>query len=44
MPTAINDKLISWASDVDPGTIRRPRRPLGFPLWTGTSLSCPTPT
>src|SRR6516165_7912107 len=23
MPTAINDKLISWASDIDPGTIRQ---------------------
>ena len=21
MPTAINNKLISWASDIDPGTI-----------------------
>ncbi|MFI5040997.1 MAG: RtcB family protein [Acidimicrobiales bacterium] len=23
MPTTINDKLISWASDIDPGTIRQ---------------------
>lgn len=23
MPTQVNPKLISWASDVDPGTIRQ---------------------
>jgi len=23
MPTNINDKLISWASDIEPGTLRQ---------------------
>jgi tRNA-splicing ligase RtcB len=35
MPTAINDKLISWASDVDPGTIRQAEKTARLPIVDG---------
>ena len=35
MPTAINDKLISWASDVDPGTIRQAEKTARLPIVEG---------
>ena len=31
MPTTINDKLISWASDIDPGTIRQAEKTARLP-------------
>src|SRR6516165_4941677 len=35
MPTHINDKLISWASDIDPGTIRQAEKAARLPIVTG---------
>ena len=35
MPTTINDKLISWASDVDPGTIRQAEKAARLPIVEG---------
>src|SRR2546421_6931999 len=35
MPTTINDKLISWASDVDPGTIRQAEKTARLPIVAG---------
>jgi tRNA-splicing ligase RtcB len=35
MPTAINDKLISWASDIDPGTIRQAEKTARLPIVDG---------
>jgi RNA-splicing ligase RtcB len=35
MPTTINDKLISWASDVDPGTIRQAEKTARLPIVEG---------
>src|SRR5262245_16062961 len=35
MPTAINDKLISWASDIDPGTIRQAEKTARLPIVEG---------
>jgi RNA-splicing ligase RtcB len=35
VPTAINDKLISWASDVDPGTIRQAEKTARLPIVEG---------
>lgn len=35
MPTNINDKLISWASDIDPGTIRQAEKTARLPIIDG---------
>jgi len=35
MPTWINDKLISWATDVDPGTIRQAEKTSRLPIVEG---------
>src|SRR5580658_997894 len=35
MPTTINDKLISWARDVDPGTIRQAEKTARLPIIEG---------
>jgi tRNA-splicing ligase RtcB len=35
MPTTINDKLISWASDIDPGTIRQAEKTARLPIVDG---------
>jgi RNA-splicing ligase RtcB len=35
MPTHINDKLISWASDIDPGTIRQAEKTARLPIVEG---------
>ena len=39
MPTNVNDKLISWASDVDPETIRQAEKTAGITMWR---LATPT--
>jgi hypothetical protein len=35
MPTAINANLISWASDIDPGTIRQAEQASRLPIVDG---------
>jgi tRNA-splicing ligase RtcB len=35
MPTTINDKLLSWASDIDPGTIRQAEKTARLPIVEG---------
>ena len=35
MPTEVNDKLISWASDIDPGTIRQAEKTARLPIVEG---------
>src|SRR5947208_6016798 len=35
MRTTINDKLISWASDIDPGTIRQAEKTARLPVVEG---------
>src|SRR5579875_1903470 len=35
MPTNINDKLISWASDVEPGTVRQAKKTARLPIVDG---------
>jgi RNA-splicing ligase RtcB len=35
MPKTINDKLISWASDIDPGTIRQAEKTARLPIVEG---------
>ncbi len=35
MPTTINDKLISWATDIDPGTIRQAEKTARLPIVEG---------
>jgi len=35
MPTIINDKLISWGSDIDPGTIRQAEKTARLPIIAG---------
>src|SRR5207245_7459821 len=35
MRTTINDKLISWASDIDPGTIRQAEKTARLPIVEG---------
>jgi tRNA-splicing ligase RtcB len=35
MPTHVNDKLISWASDIDPGTIRQAEKTARLPIVEG---------
>src|SRR4051794_10059738 len=35
MPTTINDKLISWASDIDPGTLRQAEKAARPPIVAG---------
>ena len=35
MPTTINDKLISWASDIDPATIRQAEKAARLPIVDG---------
>ena len=35
MPTTINDKLISWASDIDPGTVRQAEKTARLPIVEG---------
>jgi RNA-splicing ligase RtcB len=35
MPTTINDKLLSWASDIDPGTIRHAEKTARLPIVEG---------
>src|SRR5438309_3835822 len=35
MPTAINEKLISWASDIDPGTVRQAEKTARLPIVDG---------
>ena len=35
MPTTINDKLVSWASDLDPGTIRQAEKTARLPIVEG---------
>ena len=32
MPTRINDKLLSWASDVEPDTIRQAEKTARLPI------------
>ena len=35
MPTTINDKLMSWGSDIDPGTIRQAEKTARLPIVEG---------
>jgi RNA-splicing ligase RtcB len=35
MPSTVNDKLISWASDIDPGTIRQAEKTARLPIVDG---------
>src|SRR5437016_13324584 len=35
MPTNVNDKLISWASDIDSGTIRQAEKTARLPIVEG---------
>jgi len=35
MPTNVNEKLISWASDIDPGTIRQAEKTARLPIVAG---------
>jgi tRNA-splicing ligase RtcB len=35
MPTTINDKLVSWASDIDPATISQAEKSARLPIVTG---------
>src|SRR5687767_1685746 len=35
MPTHVHDKLISWASDIDPGTIRQAEKAARLPIVEG---------
>ncbi len=35
MPTTVNDKLISWASDIDPGAIRQAEKTARLPIVDG---------
>lgn len=35
MPTHINDRLVSWASDIDPGTIRQAEKTARLPIVHG---------
>ena len=35
MPTTINDKLISWASDIDPGAINQAEKTARLPIVEG---------
>ena len=35
MPTAINDKLVSWASDLDPATVRQAEKTARLPIVEG---------
>lgn len=35
MPTYVNDKLTSWASDIDPGTIRQAAKTARLPIVAG---------
>ena len=35
MPTHVNDKLISWASDIDPGTLRQAEKAARLPIVAG---------
>ena len=35
MPTTINDRLISWASDIDPGTLRQAEKTARLPIVEG---------
>src|SRR5438034_9919255 len=35
MPTIINDKLISWASDIDEGTVRQAEKTARLPIVEG---------
>src|SRR5438045_9612243 len=35
MPNQINDKLISWATDIDPGTIRQAEKTARLPIVEG---------
>jgi RNA-splicing ligase RtcB len=35
VPTELNDKLISWASDIDPGTIRQAEKTARLPIVEG---------
>ena len=38
MPTIVNDKLISWASDIDPGTIRQAEKTARLPIVGSVAL------
>ena len=35
MPINVNDKLISWATDIDPGTIRQAEKTSRLPIVEG---------
>ncbi|MEA2972922.1 MAG: hypothetical protein QOG82_1380, partial [Actinomycetota bacterium] len=35
MPVTVNDKLISWATDVDPQTIRQAEKTARLPIVAG---------
>ena len=35
MPTTINDTLVSWASDLDPGTVRQAEKTARLPIVEG---------
>ena len=35
MPTHINDRLVSWASDIDPGTVRQAEKTARLPIVHG---------
>ena len=35
MPTLVNDKLISWGSDVEPGTIAQAEKTARLPIVAG---------
>jgi RNA-splicing ligase RtcB len=35
MPTTINDKLVSWATDIDPGTVRQAEKTARLPIVEG---------
>src|SRR6478672_10245746 len=35
MPTHVNDKLISWATDIEPDTIRQAEKTARLPIVTG---------
>jgi hypothetical protein len=42
MPTNINDKLISWASEIDPGTLRQAEKAARLPIVEGHAALMPS--
>ena len=44
MPTTINPKLVSWASDIEPDTIRQAEKTARLPIVEGHMALMRTPT